>query len=63
MRGHGPVRAALRAFTVIDHEVTDRAVLAPATNPRNWWLSSARVGNYQNGVRDNGPLLSLLWVH
>ena len=55
--------AALRAFTAIDHEVTDRAVLAPVTNLRNWWLTSPRVGNYQNDIRDYGPLTSLLWVH
>ena len=54
--------AALRAFTAIDHGVTDRAILAPASNPRNWWLSSERVGNYQNDIRDYGPLTSLLWV-
>jgi hypothetical protein len=54
--------AALRAFTALDHELTDRAVLVPVTNLLNWWLASPGVGNYQNDVRDYGPLTSLLWV-
>jgi peptide/nickel transport system substrate-binding protein len=54
--------AALRDFTAIDRTVTDRAVLLPVSNLRNWWLASPRVGNYQNDIRDYGPLTSLLWV-
>jgi ABC-type transport system substrate-binding protein/DNA-binding beta-propeller fold protein YncE len=54
--------AAQRTFTTIDREVTDRAVLVPVSNLRSWWLSSRRVGNYQNDIRDYGPLTSLLWV-
>jgi peptide/nickel transport system substrate-binding protein len=54
--------AALRDFTAIDRAVTDRAVLLPVSNLRNWWLASPRVGNYQNDIRDYGPLTSLLWV-
>jgi ABC-type transport system substrate-binding protein len=52
--------AALRAWTRIDHEVTDQAALVPVANFVTWWVTSKRVGNYQSG--DVGPLLSQLWA-
>jgi YVTN family beta-propeller protein len=54
--------AALRAWTVIDREVTDQAALVPVSNEVNWWVTSERVGNYQSGGREIGPLMSQLWV-
>jgi ABC-type transport system substrate-binding protein len=55
--------AALREWTVIDRVVTDRAALVPVANDVNWWVTSDRVGNYQSGGREIGPLMSQLWVH
>jgi len=54
--------AALRAWTAIDREVTDQAALVPVSNDVNWWVTSERVGNYQGGGREIGPLMSQLWV-
>ena len=54
--------AALRSWTRIDRDLTDQAALVPLTNLVDWWFTSARVGNYQSGGRDVGPLLSHLWV-
>lgn len=54
--------AALRTWTVIDREVTDQAALVPVANDVNWWVTSERVGNYQSGGREVGPLMSQLWV-
>jgi peptide/nickel transport system substrate-binding protein len=54
--------AALREWTQIDRELTDDAPLVPMTNLVDWWVTSERVGNYQNGGQDYGPLLSQLWV-
>ena len=54
--------AALRTWTDIDRLVTDQAPLVPTANPVIWWLTSERVGNYQSGAVDIGPLLSQLWV-
>ncbi len=53
---------ALRAWTEIDRAVTDQAPLVPVANPVIWWITSDRVGNYQPGAQDVGPLLSRLWV-
>jgi hypothetical protein len=53
---------ALRAWTAIDHDLTDLAVLVPLANPVRWWLTSERVGNYQTGDIVPGPLLSQIWV-
>ena len=54
--------AALRAWTEIDRALTDQAPLVPVSNVVIWWITSERVGNYQNGGDANGPLLSQLWV-
>ena len=54
--------AALRAWTSINREVTDQAPLVPVSNDVNWWVTSERVGNYQGGGREIGPLMSQLWV-
>jgi peptide/nickel transport system substrate-binding protein len=54
--------AALRAWTRIDRAFTDRAPLVPFANFVIWWITSERLGNYQNGGDTNGPLLSQLWV-
>jgi DNA-binding SARP family transcriptional activator/ABC-type transport system substrate-binding protein/streptogramin lyase len=54
--------AALRAWTAINRVVTDQAPLVPVTNDVNWWLTSERVGNYQRGGVEIGPMLSQLWV-
>jgi ABC-type transport system substrate-binding protein/DNA-binding SARP family transcriptional activator len=54
--------AALRMWTRIDHDVTDQVAVVPVTNDVNWWVTSERVGNYQGGGRDVGPLMSQLWV-
>ena len=54
--------AALRAWTKIDREITDQAPLVPVANVVDWWITSERVGNYQSGDSDLGPLLSQLWV-
>jgi ABC-type transport system substrate-binding protein len=54
--------AALREWTQIDRELTDQAPLVPISNLVDWWVTSERVGNYQNGAQDYGPLLSQLWV-
>ncbi len=40
---------ALRAWTEIDHDVTDQAPFVAIANTVRWWLTSERVGNYQNG--------------
>ncbi len=62
-RCSGPSQgSALRAWTEIDHDVTDQAPLVALANPVRWWLTSERVGNYQNGDITPGPLLSQLWV-
>jgi hypothetical protein len=54
---------ALRDWAQIDHDVTDRApFVAWETNSRVW-MTSERVGNYQNGDVTPGPLLSQLWVN
>jgi ABC-type oligopeptide transport system substrate-binding subunit len=53
---------AVRAWTRIDHDVTDQALLLPIDNRVDWWITSERVGNYQTGVQTIGPLLSQLWV-
>jgi hypothetical protein len=53
---------ALRAWTEIDQDVTDRApFVAWETNVRVW-MASERVGNYQHGDITPGPLLSQVWV-
>jgi YVTN family beta-propeller protein len=54
--------AALRTWTAINRAVTDQAALVPVTNDVNWWITSERVGNYQSGGREVGPLISQLWV-
>ena len=46
----------------IDRAFTDRAPLVPFANYVIWWITSERLGNYQNGGDTNGPLLSQLWV-
>ena len=54
---------ALRAWTEIDQDVTDQApFVAWETNIRVW-MTSERVGNYQNGDIIPGPLLSQVWVN
>ena len=41
---------ALRAWTEIDQDVTDRGPVGGAVAELSeWWLTSERVGNYQNG--------------
>jgi len=54
---------ALRAWTDIDQDVTDRAPLVAWENNTRAWLTSERVGNFQNGDIVPGPLLSQLWVN
>ena len=54
--------AALREWTDISRELTDQAALVPVANHVTWWITSDRVGNYQTGAQDAGPLLSQLWV-
>jgi ABC-type oligopeptide transport system substrate-binding subunit len=54
--------AALRAWSRIDRELTDQAPMVPTANLILWWLTSERVGNYQNGTDQIGPLLSQIWV-
>ena len=54
---------ALRAWTEIDHDVTDRAPFVALANNIRVWLTSERVGNYQNGDITPGPLLSQVWVN
>jgi hypothetical protein len=34
----------------------------PVATGLDWWLTSERVGNYQDGTDSVGPLLSQLWV-
>jgi peptide/nickel transport system substrate-binding protein len=53
---------ALRAWTRIDHDITDQGLLLPIDNKVDWWITSDRVGNYLTGVQTIGPLLSQLWV-
>jgi len=53
---------ALRAWTEIDHDVTDLAPVVPILNTFRWWLTSDRVDNYQTGDVNPGPLLSQMWV-
>jgi ABC-type transport system substrate-binding protein/DNA-binding SARP family transcriptional activator/DNA-binding beta-propeller fold protein YncE len=54
--------AALRAWSRIDRALTDQAPMVPTANLILWWLTSERVGNYQNGTDQIGPLLSQIWV-
>jgi len=54
--------ASIRRWTGINRDVTDQATLVPLANNRDWWITSHRVGNYQGGGRDVGPLMSQLWV-
>ena len=54
---------ALRTWTEIDHDVTDQAPLVAIANNVRVWMTSERVGNYQNGDITPGPLLSQLWVN
>jgi YVTN family beta-propeller protein len=53
---------ALRAWTEIDKDLTDLAPFVAVGNGVRMWLTSERVGNYQNGDITPGPLLSQLWV-
>ena len=53
---------ALRAWTGIFHDVTDRAPFVAYSNNVRVWLTSERVGNYQTGDITPGPLLSQVWV-
>ncbi len=53
---------ALRAWAAIDRALTDDAPMVPLANFVLWWLTSERVGNYQNGTETIGPLLSQMWV-
>ena len=53
---------ARRTWTAVDRDVTDQAPLVSVVNTVNWWITSQRVGNYQNGLVDIGPLMSQLWV-
>ena len=54
---------ALRTWTEIDHDVTDQAPFVAIANFVKVWMTSERVGNYQNGDVTPGPLLSQLWVN
>ena len=54
---------ALRAWTEIDQDVTEQAPFVAYANLVRWWLTSERVGNYQNGDITPGPLLSQVWVN
>ncbi len=53
--------AALRAWTRIDHELTDRAVLLPLVSFRETDVLSPRAGNYQYHVIW-GPIVDQIWV-
>jgi peptide/nickel transport system substrate-binding protein len=53
--------AASRAWTRIDHEVTDRAAWVPLVNLTVLDLVSARVRNFQDTPA--GPLVDQFWLH
>lgn len=52
--------AAGRAWTRIDHEITDQAAWIPLVNPRSVDFVSARVRNYQSTA--GGILADQLWL-
>ena len=56
--------AALRAWTEIAPDAHRRRPPSwPVCQlPSSTWLTSERLGNYQNGTDNTGPLLSQMWV-